>query len=257
MNLFELKEVVIGYQHAPISAALNLHLPSQRIIALLGANGCGKTTLLKTLLRLIPALSGDITIAGRAQNQWHRRELAQFIGYVPQAQQAVFPFKVEEVVLFGRTAYLPWYRQPQQRDRDIARQCLQQLNIDALRHRTYSRLSGGERQLVLIARALAQQPRCLIMDEPTSSLDFGNQLRVLETIEQLKARGLSILFTTHQPEQARRIADQCVLFHQGAIIAQGKPAEVMTVHNLARIYQLAPAVLCKNLAFLSENKDEI
>ncbi len=254
MSLFELKNLVIGYKNTPISTALNLQVPQRQVIVLLGANGCGKTTLLKSLLRLIPTLSGSITIAAKPQAQWSNRQLARFIGYVPQAHQAVFPFKVEDVVLFGRTAYLPWYRVPQRQDRDIARQCLQSLNIDGLRHRSYNQLSGGERQLVLIARALAQQPQCLIMDEPTSNLDFGNQLRVLEYIEQLKASGLSILFTTHQPEQARRIADQSLLFHQGRIIAQGKPTETMTLENLATIYQLTPSVLRKNLTFLTEGK---
>lgn len=250
MTLFSLNNVVIGYQSSAISTALNCQLPEKQILVLLGANGCGKTTLLKSMLKLIPSLKGEIYFKNKALSKWDNRQLAQSIGYVPQAHHAIFPFKVEDVVLFGRTAHLSWYQVPQKQDRDIAQQCLATLGIEHLRHRIYNHLSGGEQQLVLIARALAPQPDCLIMDEPTSNLDFGNQIRILEYIYQLKEQGLSILFTTHQPEQAKQIADQVLLFHQGNLIAQGQPQQVMTLSNLSLIYQLPYSTLQKNLSFL-------
>lgn len=254
MSLIRLQNLVIGYKTEPISTALSVELPPKQVICLLGANGCGKTTLLKTILGLLKPIQGEIFIDDKNQAQWTRKQLAQFIGYVPQAHHSLFPFSVEEVVLMGRTAYLDWYRSPHIQDIDIAVDSLKTLGIEHLRKRIYTQLSGGERQLVLLARALAQQPHCLIMDEPTSSLDFGNQLRVLEYIDKLRNTGLSILFTTHQPEQAKQTADQVMLFHQGRIIAQGKPQMVMTLNNLALIYHLDPAVLQKNLSFLNERR---
>ena len=158
MSLIRLQNVVIGYKTTPISTALSLELPAKQVICLLGANGCGKTTLLKTVLGLLKPLQGEIFIDAKAQSQWTRNELAQFIGYVPQAHHHLFPFSVEEVVLMGRTAYLDWYRCPKKDDINIAVDSLKTLGIEHLRRRIYTQLSGGERQLVLIARALAQQP---------------------------------------------------------------------------------------------------
>ncbi|MDU8923815.1 ABC transporter ATP-binding protein [Pasteurellaceae bacterium LIM206] len=243
MNLIQLSNLSIGYGKRVIAENLRLGVKSNEIICLLGANGCGKTTLLKTLLGLLPPLAGEILIKQRPQQHWQKSQLAKFIGYVPQAHHGIFNFSVQEVVLMGRTAYVNWYASPAQQDRQIARQALQQLNIEHLSRRTYSRLSGGERQLVLIARALTQQPQLLIMDEPTSNLDFGNQIRLLEQIKQLKQQGLGILFTTHQPGHALRTADRSILLHQGKIIADGASQEVLTLDNLSLIYQLDKRIL--------------
>ncbi|MBP6115346.1 MAG: ABC transporter ATP-binding protein, partial [Neisseriaceae bacterium] len=179
------------------------------------------------------------------------KQLAQKVGYVPQAHQDLFPYLVLDMVQMGRTAHLSWFSTPGPKDQAIAHACLAQMGISHLSARRYTELSGGERQLVLIARALAQQPRLLIMDEPTASLDFGNQIRVLATIEQLKAQGLAILLTTHQPEHAHRVADRVVLLHQGQILANGKPAEVLTAAHLATLYNLEEAQLHQHLAFLT------
>ena len=244
--MFKLKNLSIGYQQ-PIAQDLNLHIGKQQIVALLGANGCGKTTLLKTLLGLIPPLQGEILIENRPHFAWQKHELAQRIGYVPQGQQKQFGFSVLEMVLMGRTAYLPWFATPKQVDKNIALQALMQLGVAHLASKPYHALSGGERQLVLIARALAQQTKCLLMDEPTSNLDFGNQVMLLEQIQCLRQQGLTVLFTTHQPEQAYRYANHVILFHQGKILAQGNPEEVMTLSHLANIYHLPEQVLQKNL----------
>lgn len=185
MGLIQLNNLSIGYKKTVLASEMNLQLEANQIICLLGANGCGKTTLLKTILGLLPALSGEILLQNRPHFEWSQKQLAQFIGYVPQVHH-LFHFTVQEVVLMGRTAHLSWYSTPKKSDIDIAEQCLDTLGIAHLSQRFYHQISGGERQLVLIARALAQQPSFLIMDEPTSNLDFGNQIRVLEKITSLK-----------------------------------------------------------------------
>ena len=244
--MIELKNLAIGYRQC-LAENLNLHIEEGKITALLGANGCGKTTLLKTLLGLLKPHRGEILIQKRPHFYWTRHKLARTLAYVPQAHNSVFAFKTEDIVLMGRTAYFSWYRTPKARDKQIVAECLDTLGITHLCHQYYTRLSGGERQLVLIARALAQQPRCLIMDEPTSSLDFGNQIRVLEHIRRLCEQGLTVLFTTHQPEHVLRYAGQAVLFHQGHILAQGAPSQIMTLSNLSHIYRLDQRIIAKNL----------
>ncbi|TCP95372.1 iron complex transport system ATP-binding protein [Cricetibacter osteomyelitidis] len=243
MIILQLNQVAVGYGKTPVAENLNIKFQANEIVCLLGANGCGKTTLLKTILGVLMPLKGKILINQIPQIQWTKQALAQFIGYVPQAHHSTFGFSVEEMVLMGRNAYVDWYSSPTEKDKAIVLQCLQQLNIEHLYHRTYSQLSGGERQLVLIARALAQQPKLLIMDEPTSNLDFGNQIRVLEQIKQLKQQGLSILLTTHQPNHALCIADRAVLLHQGKIMSDGICTEVLNLENLSQIYQLDKNIL--------------
>lgn len=247
MSLIQLHDLTIGYRGQIIAEKLNLSFHAQEVTCLLGANGCGKTTLLKTILGVLPKISGEIFINQKPQQKWQRNELSQFLGYVPQAHNHVFPFTVEAVVLMGRTAHLDWYSSPKAQDKAIAHKCIQQLDIEHLAHKPYTQLSGGQQQLVLIARALAQNPSFLIMDEPTASLDFGNQMRVLEQIEKLKAEGLSILMTTHQPEHAMQIADRIILLDRGNIIADGSPNECLTIKNLAHIYALDEAIIAKNL----------
>lgn len=251
MSLISLKKLTIGYANKIVGKDINLKFDQQQITCLLGANGCGKTTLIKTILSILPCIAGEIIINQKLQNFWSRRDLAQFIGYVPQAHNGIFPFTVEEVVLMGRTAYLNWYSSPQKQDKKIAHECLTTLGIEHLKFQNYTQLSGGERQLVLIARALAQQPQFLIMDEPTSSLDFGNQIKVLEHLLQLKKNGISILLTTHQPEHAMRVADKIILLHDGNIIANDEPIRALSASNLSQIYSLDQETIQRNLNFLT------
>ena len=249
MNLITLDHLTLNYGKRTVIDQLNATIAEQEIIALLGANGCGKTTLLKSILGLIKPHSGKITLAGKAQKSLKRAEIAQLIGYVPQAQNAHFAFTVEEVVLMGRTSHLHWAEMPKKSDQKIAIAALETLGIPHLLKTSITTLSGGERQLVLIARAIAQQPRCLIMDEPTASLDYGNQLRVLEQIKQLKASGITIIMTTHQPEHALSIADRLLLLHKGKLIADGPPETTLTIANLAQIYNLPEAIIERNFQF--------
>lgn len=233
----------IGYPGTTIGRGLSLNVRPGRILCLLGPNGIGKSTLFKTLLGLLPAHGGDVQIQGRALSAWQAHELARQIAYVPQAQDHVLPLAVEDIVLLGRAARLSLFASPAESDRRLAMQCLNTLGIAHLAERRYDQLSGGEKQMVLIARALAQEPAALIMDEPTASLDFGNQIRVLKQMRSLADSGMGILFCTHQPGHARRVADEVALLKDGAIQAEGPPRDILTRERLAWLYDLAPADL--------------
>lgn len=251
MSFLSLQNLSIGYKRKVIADNLNITFSNKQIVCLLGANGCGKTTLLKTILGLLPPITGEIYLNNQNLKTCSPTQLATQIAYVPQAHYN-FNFSVQNVVLMGRNPYLKWYQSPRHHDREIAEMALEQLGIAHFLTKGFDRLSGGEQQLVLIARALAQQPKLLIMDEPTSNLDFGNQLRVLEKIKQLNAETqLGILMTTHQPEQSLQLADRTLLFYQGKILADGIPQNILTMQNLAKIYQLAPAVIQKHFHFMT------
>lgn len=249
-TLIELNNVTIGYSDHIIAQHLNFNIYDQQIACLLGANGCGKTTLLKTILAILPITSGEITINNTSISQWSKKFLAQFMAYVPQSHNFIFPFTAEEMVLMGRSMHLNWFNSPSKKDHTIVAECIARVGIHHLKNRAYNRLSGGERQLVLIARALAQQPKVLIMDEPTASLDYGNQMRVLELIQSFRQQGLTILLTMHQPEHAFDTADRVILFDRGKIIADDSPQKCLTLDNLAQIYSLDKAIISKNLRFI-------
>lgn len=237
--LIELRDVSIGYsKHRILGAGIGLCVWPKEVLCLLGPNGSGKSTLFKTLLGLLPALAGQVQLMGKSLYRWAPRSVATQMAYVPQAHAAVFAFTVLEVVLMGRTACLGRFSSPSKRDKQIAYESLEQVGMLQLVDRPYTQISGGERQLVLIARALAQQPQLLVMDEPTASLDFGNQLRVLSHIRALQQQGMAILLCTHQPEHALQVADRVALWKAGRLQAIGSATLTMTTQNLAKLYDL-------------------
>ncbi len=203
---------------------------------IIGANGCGKTTALKTILGLLPAMGGSITIDGKETQRMSERERAMHFAYIPQTHKLPFPFVVRDVVLMGRTPYMGRIASTTKADRRIAFAALCQLSIEYLADRPYSELSGGQQQLVLIARALTQQPDILVMDEPTASLDFGNQQLVLSRMRSLVDSGMSVLMVTHDPAHAFYCSDKVIVFHEGGILDEGDPASVITPETMRIIY---------------------
>jgi iron complex transport system ATP-binding protein len=231
----EARDLAFGHPGRTLGRGLSFALAAGEVLAVLGPNGGGKTTLFRTLLGLLTAHGGDILLDGRPLQDWDRRGLARTLGYVPQQHAGYFNFTVREAVLMGRTAHVGLFATPSAADRAATNEAIEALGIGQLADRIYTRISGGERQLALIARALAQGPRLLVMDEPTASLDFGNQARVLHRIQELAMRGIGVLFSTHDPDQAFACADRVMLLKEG-MLALGGPEEAINTENLQRLY---------------------
>ncbi len=227
--------LTIGHRQRMIGEGIDLQIHAGEVLCLLGPNGSGKTTLFRTLLGLLPALRGTVRVAGKPLSEWSRKDLARWLAYVPQSQMLPFAFAMEEMVLMGRVGHIGRFAQPSRRDRQIAWQALETLGIAHLAARSCMEVSGGERQLALLARALAQEAEILILDEPTASLDFGNQLRVLEQIAALRGKGIAVLMSTHQPEHALRVADRIAFLKAGHIVRQGTP-DIVDARALAELY---------------------
>jgi iron complex transport system ATP-binding protein len=209
------------------------------ICCLLGPNGAGKTTLLRCLLNLIPPQRGSIRIAGTDRRSLTPRDLARRIAYVPQTAAMPFSFTALDIVVMGRTPYIGVLAAPSAVERATALGHLEGLGIRHLAARPFAELSGGERQLVLIARALAQDAPILVLDEPTAALDYGNAAQLLRLVARLAGEGRTILMTTHQPDHALRLGGQVLLMRDGHIAASGPVAEVAIGEALSSLYGVA------------------
>ena len=235
--MIELKNISCGYGTKRVLSSVNLTIKEGEITCLLGQNGAGKTTLFRTILGMLPPLNGTIILNGKKLSDYTPKELARFISYVPQAHNTPFPFTVFEVVLMGqyaRSARL--LRLPGKENRRIASDCIQTLGIEKLKYKYFSTLSGGEKQLVLVARAMAQQPVFIAMDEPTSNLDMGNQTKVMKIAEMLKQQGFGIIMNTHNPDQVLNYSDKVILLKNGKVFKTGKPEQVMSSEIISGIY---------------------
>jgi len=230
------ERLAFGYPGRVVGSDVSFSLEAGRVLCLLGPNGSGKTTLFRTLLRLLEPHAGSVAVDGASIADWPRRQLARVFGYVPQAQLGTFPFSARDVVLMGRTAHVGLFASPSARDQEQAMAALQTLGIVHLADRPYTEMSGGERQMTLVARALAQEPSILVMDEPTASLDFGNQVRVLAHVQALARQGLAIILSTHDPDQAFLCADQVALLHEGRLAHLGPAEDVITPGTLRETY---------------------
>jgi iron complex transport system ATP-binding protein len=229
----------IGYRDRLVGSAITIDVKEGEALALLGPNGGGKTTLLKTLLGLLPPRAGNVTLNGKPLAAFSVRERARVIAYVPQVHTGTFAFSVETVVLMGRTAHGSLFARPSAHDVSVASVMLARLGIPHLAQRPYTEISGGERRFV-------------VLDEPTAALDFGNQGKVLNEIEELAKSGLGVLFTTHDPNHALRAAHRVCLLRDGRIVAEGKTSAVLTRENLETLYgaPVLPVADQSKIAFL-------
>lgn len=216
----------------------NVSFQAQRgeVLSVLGPNGAGKSTLFRCMLGLLTPTSGGTQIDGRDVAHMGASQLSRAIAYIPQSHNPVFNFSVLDMVLMGTTAQLGRFSAPGAAQRAQAEEALAQLGIAHLRDRGYCRISGGERQLVLIARAMAQQARILVMDEPSASLDFGNRLRVMETVGKLAQEGYAVIQSTHDPEQAYRYSHRILALYGGQVAAFGTPQETMKNTLISQLY---------------------
>lgn len=232
----EARHLDFGHGRRRIGGDACLALAPGEILCLLGPNGSGKTTLFRTLLGLLPPQGGSVWLDGANIGTMTREAIARRLSHVPQAQAVFFPYTVREIVLMGRAAHVGLLAAPSRRDRQVANAAMARMGVDALADAAFARISGGERQLVLIARALAQEAPIMVMDEPTASLDFGNRLRLLRHLRLLRESGVGVLLATHDPDQAFLCADRVALLHEGRLEPAGAPADVVTAASLARIY---------------------
>lgn len=234
----QVQDVSFSYRQNEVLKNLSFSVPRGRVVGILGANGAGKSTLFKLILGVLPLKRGDIKINGHSVKTLSSRERAKQMAYIPQTQRGTFQFTVEEMVLMGTTASFSMFAQPGKRERIKAVEAMKLLQIEKFANRLYDQLSGGEQQLVLIARAVAQDAPILIMDEPTASLDYGNQIRVLEEIRQLANRGYLVLISTHNPQHIFLYADDVLLIEGGSAIAFGKPQNVLSESLLSHVYRV-------------------
>ena len=230
---------------------INFNVNEKEILSILGSNGVGKTTLLKCTLGLLNWKSGQTLIDGKNIKSMSHKDTWSSIGYVPQAKLSTFAYTVEEMVLLGRNSHLKMLEQPGKRDKEIAEECIKKIGIDYLKGKLCSKISGGELQMVLIARALAAQPKLLILDEPESNLDFKNQLIVLETIKNLRdEEGISSIVNTHYPNHAIAISDKSLILNRDGSSVFGLADEVINEENLNKSF----GVDVKIADFYHENK---
>lgn len=234
--MLKLKHVNVGYNRKKVLQDVQFDLPAGQSVCLLGKNGAGKTTLFRAILNTL-AYQGEIEINGHETKQLTRSALAQQIAYIPQRHEVPVDFSVFEMVLLGTTAKLKTFQQPGSQQVRQANAALKRLGIEYLRDQSFSQISGGEQQLVTIARSLAQQSRVIIMDEPCANLDFGNQILVMRMISQLAAEGLLIVQSTHDPNQALRYADTILLLENGHLTC-GPPEQILTEAKLSALYSM-------------------
>ena len=249
MTLISVSNASFSYGTRSIFEEISFSVEPGEIFCLLGPNGCGKTTLLDCILGLHRLRSGRVRVMGKDAESYRPGRIARHIAYVPQRHKPTFPYTVREIVTMGRAAYLGLFESPSQADRCMTDEALERIGILHLRNRPYTQLSGGETQLVMIARALVQQTPVVILDEPTAHLDFRHELMILEVISGLvKAGGLAIIMATHFPNHAfyfqnSSIKTHIALFHEGGFLATGPPESVLDEGSVRQLYGVNASVI--------------
>jgi iron complex transport system ATP-binding protein len=234
----DVKEATFAYNTKDIFQGLSFSVLDDDVFYILGPNGCGKTTLLKCLSGMLKLKRGEILLDGKSTVYIKRDEMATMLGYIPQEHSPTFPFTVRQIVLMGRAPYLNAFSSPSKKDVLIAEEAIERIDISYLKDKRYTEISGGEKQLVLMARVLAQQPKTMLLDEPTSHLDFKNQTVILRMIKKLSEEGLSIIMTSHFPNHAFSFSSRVAIMNRGTFLAVGSPEEVITEERLRDTYDI-------------------
>jgi len=238
MKLIEMINGKGYYDKDLIFENINFNIKKGDVFSILGPNGIGKTTLLKSLLGIKELNDGEILIKNKNIDDMSANEISKVMAYVPQYHNNTFPFTVLDVVLMGRSPHISLIETPEEHDIKIAENALKKMNIFHLKDKEYNILSGGEVQLVFLARALAQKSEILILDEPTSHLDFGNQIRLLKTIDTLSKNDLAIIMTSHYPDHCFISSNKVAIMQNRTFIDVGHPDDVITEKNLNIAYNL-------------------
>ena len=236
--VLDVKNISFSYENELIFENISFSIEKGDVLCILGPNGTGKTTLIKCLTNIHEIDSGEIFIKGKNIKKLSFKQISKHVGYIPQSHIPTFPFSVFDVVLMGRAPYLNLGENPNDEDKKIALNALKILGLEDLKDKEYTNLSGGERQLVFLARVLCQQPDILILDEPTSHLDFGNQIKLLEIIDNLAESGLSIIMSSHFPDHAFLSSTKVAIMKDKSFIDFGKPDTIVTEENLKKAYSI-------------------
>ncbi len=240
--MFEINKLYFDYhKDKPLLKNINFKVNAGEIIAVLGPNGAGKTTLLKCLLGINVAKSGECLLHGRSVYDYGRL-LYKEVGYVPQAKNYNSSFLVEDMILMGRSMHVALNKQPSAEDLKAVDDMMEYLEITNLHGKNIHRISGGELQMVLLARSLVLNPKFLILDEPESNLDYYNQITVLDTLKKLSQKGIACIFNTHYPQHALRIADKSLLMKKGELVEFGASKDIVTKETLAKVYKVNTSI---------------
>ena len=244
MSVITTKNLNISYGNVDIVKDLNLSIPEGKITTIIGANGCGKSTILKTLARILKPKSGEIYIAGTEINKQSSKELAKKMAVLPQSPKAPDGLTVQELIAYGRFPHQKGFGSLSKEDHDIVNWALEVTGISEFKDRTIDALSGGQRQRAWIAMALAQETDILLLDEPTTYLDLAHQLDILKLLEELnKKQGRTIVMVIHELNNAARFADHMIGVKKGKIVCEGTPKEVMTNQNLKEIFNIDAEII--------------
>ena len=234
----KIENLSFAYGTHQVLRNISLEVPDGTLVNVLGPNGTGKSTLFRCILGLYTSYHGTIIVNGKDISKLNIRERAREMAFIPQSHKPVYDYDVVDVVLMSSGAGSGAFFSPKRTHVDRALEALDRVGIGHLAHRPYTRISGGEQQLVLIARALAQNANTIIMDEPTSALDYGNTVRVLSCVRQLSEDGLTVIQSTHQPDQAFLYADKTLVLHEGEVLAYGPPTDTITAELISKIYNV-------------------
>ncbi|MBU2511618.1 ABC transporter ATP-binding protein [bacterium] len=247
VNLLEIREACFSYNKKQlIFNNITFSIKPGEIFCILGPNGTGKSTLLRCLGGLLALQGGSIVMQGQSINDIGKNELGKKIGFIPQGHQPAFPYSVREFVLMGRAPYIPIYGQPGKKDHRISEQAIRSIGISHLMDKPYTEISGGERQMVMFARVLTQNPQLLLLDEPTSHLDLRNQFHTLNLIENLCRQGMTAVLTTHLPDQALLLNATVAIMKDRSFIAVGPAQQVITAQNLRNAYGIDVKIISSN-----------